>query len=302
MTGATESPGTWSRPRGLDHVVHAVHNLEAAAAFYANAGFQVGTRNRHPWGTHNRIVQLPGFFIELLAVEEPDKIVPHAPGRFSFGAFQRDYLKARQGLSMVLLESTDARADQRLFDAAGIGGFEVFDFEREGEGEDGAPVKVGFSLAFARDERSPHTGFAVCAQHHPQNFWQASRQCHANGTRGIRAVTMIADHPADHHIFLSAFTGVRVLHSSSMGVVSQTPRGNLEILAAASFRDQFGVALTTEDEGTTVAGLRFSVGDAGHLEALLREGGVPYVRRMGRIVIGPEAAFGATLIFEEARS
>ena len=69
MTGTTDSPGTWSRPRGLDHVVHAVHNLEAAAAFYASAGFQVGTRNRHPWGTHNRIVQLPGFFVELLAVE-----------------------------------------------------------------------------------------------------------------------------------------------------------------------------------------------------------------------------------------
>jgi hypothetical protein len=283
-------------------VVHAVHDLEAAAAFYARAGFQVGARNRHPWGTHNRIVQLAGFFIELLALEEPDRIAPPAPGRFSFGAFQRDYLQARQGLSMVLLESADARADQRLFDAAGIGGFEVFDFEREGEGANGATVKVGFSLAFARDARSPHAGFAVCQHHHPQNFGHAPRQRHANGARGIRGVTMIADHPADHHIFLSAFTGVRVVHASSMGVVSQTPRGDLEIMAARSFRDRFGVALVAEDEGATLAGLRLAVDDIGRLERLLREGGVPCERRMGRIVIGPEAAFGATLIFEEARS
>ena len=65
-------------PRGLDHIVHAVHDLDAAAAFYARAGFTVGTRNIHPWGTHNRIVQLPGFFIELLSVAEPEKIVPHS--------------------------------------------------------------------------------------------------------------------------------------------------------------------------------------------------------------------------------
>ena len=28
-------------------------------------GFIVGARNRHDWGTHNRLVQMPGFFIEI---------------------------------------------------------------------------------------------------------------------------------------------------------------------------------------------------------------------------------------------
>jgi catechol 2,3-dioxygenase-like lactoylglutathione lyase family enzyme len=43
---------------GLDHIVHAVRDLDAAAEFYASAGFTVGARDRHAWGTHNRIVQL----------------------------------------------------------------------------------------------------------------------------------------------------------------------------------------------------------------------------------------------------
>ena len=34
----------------------------------------MGARNRHPWGTHNHIVQLPGFFVELLTVAEPEKL------------------------------------------------------------------------------------------------------------------------------------------------------------------------------------------------------------------------------------
>ena len=61
-------------PRGLDHVVHAVRDLDSAAELYRRLGFTVGARNRHAWGTHNRLVQFPGFFVELLAVEEPEKL------------------------------------------------------------------------------------------------------------------------------------------------------------------------------------------------------------------------------------
>jgi catechol 2,3-dioxygenase-like lactoylglutathione lyase family enzyme len=59
---------------GIDHVVHTVHDLDAAAAFYTALGFTIGARNRHPWGTHNRIIQFPGAFLELLEVAEPEKI------------------------------------------------------------------------------------------------------------------------------------------------------------------------------------------------------------------------------------
>ena len=64
-------------PHGLDHIVHAVRDMDAAADFYVRAGFMVGGRNRHPWGTHNRIVQLKNCYIEILEVAEPEKIVPH---------------------------------------------------------------------------------------------------------------------------------------------------------------------------------------------------------------------------------
>jgi hypothetical protein len=33
--------------RGLDHIVHAVRDLEAAADLYRRLGFTVGARNRH---------------------------------------------------------------------------------------------------------------------------------------------------------------------------------------------------------------------------------------------------------------
>src|ERR1700761_5523120 len=115
-------------PHGLDHIVHAVRDLDAAAEFYRRAGFTVGARNMHPWGTHNRIVQFANAYIELLEIAEPEKIPPHGPRAFSFGAFNRDFLKSREGLSMLILGSRDAAADARAFAAKSIGDFEVFDF------------------------------------------------------------------------------------------------------------------------------------------------------------------------------
>src|SRR5215467_1775068 len=91
-------------PRGLDHIVHAVHDLDAAGALYQRLGFTVGARNKHPWGTHNRIVQFPGVFIELLAIGEAELISPPRPHVFSFGAFTQDFLARHEGLAMLVLE------------------------------------------------------------------------------------------------------------------------------------------------------------------------------------------------------
>src|SRR6201989_2260481 len=135
-------------PHGLDHIVHAVRDLDAAADFYVRAGFTVGARNRHAWGMHNRIVQLKNAYIEILTVAEPEKIPPHGERSFSFGAYHRDFLASGEGFSMLILNSSNAAADARSFETAGIGGFEVFDFSREGAKSDGRPVKLAFSLAF----------------------------------------------------------------------------------------------------------------------------------------------------------
>ncbi|MFC0242910.1 VOC family protein [Rhodopseudomonas telluris] len=282
---------------GLDHFVHAVRDLDAAADAYQQLGFNVGARNRHPWGTHNRIVQLDGFFVELLTVAEPEKIAPHRPDAFSFGAFQRDYLSEREGLSMLLLASSDAAADAHNYEAAGIGGGGVFTFARQGQRPDGSIAELGFSLAFARDPLSPNAGFAVCQHLHPENFWNPAFQLHRNGARSVRGAVMVADSPTDHHIFLTAFTGLRDLHASSIGITARTPRGDLAIVEPVSFRDQYGVDVAADITGARFSGLRIAVEDLAVVEPLMQQSGIAATRHMGRLVV-PDV-YGATLIFEQ---
>ena len=285
-------------PHGLDHIVHAVRDLDAAAEFYARAGFTVGARNRHAWGTHNRIVQLSNCYIEILEVAEPEKIAPHDARSFSFGAFNRDFLARREGFSMLILNSGNAAEDARSFEASGIGNSKVFDFSREGKKPDGTAVKLAFSLAFALEQASPDLRFAVCQHHFPENFWDPAFQRHANGAKGVPGVVLVADNPTDHHIFLKAFTGVSDLHSSSIGVRARTENGDIEIMEQVAFRDQFGVSSAVSGEGMTLNGLRFEVADIAEAEALLRQGGLAVQRHVGRLVVPPDIAHGATLIFE----
>lgn len=284
--------------RGLDHVVHMVRDLEAASAFYRRLGFTVGARNRHPWGTYNRIVQLPGFFLEILAVADPQQIVPPEAGRFSFGAFNRDFLsEAGEGLSCLVLEGFDPPREKAAFDAACFGGFELLNFSRAGKRANGSDTEVGFSIAFARDPASKYAAFFTCKQTRPEQFWAEDLQRHANGARAIGTCALVAENPSDHHIFLEAFTDIRAPHASSLGLTFTTARGTILVLDPRGFSDLFGL-MPPIDEGLRLAALSFAVSDLAAAAEFLDREGLSYRRHRGRLVIGPDAAFGATVAFE----
>jgi hypothetical protein len=286
-------------PRGLDHIVHAVRDLDAGAELYRRLGFTVGARNRHPWGTHNHIVQLPGFFIEVLTMAEPALLGDDGISKL-FGDFNRRFLEAGEGFSLLILESTDAAADARAFEAARIAASDVLRFEREGKRPDGSPVKVAFSLAFARDALAPAHHFAVCQQHYPENFWNPDYQQHANGVTGVAGAVMVADNPSDHHIFLSAFAGERELLSSSAGITVTTSRGEIQVVTPAAFSDLFGIAAPDVSEGGRLAALRLKSPDMNATQARLSSGVFSPIRHMGRLIVPPDQALGAALVFETA--
>ncbi|MEP9379792.1 VOC family protein [Aquabacter sp. CN5-332] len=285
-------------PRGLDHLVHVVRDLDAAGEVYDLIGFTVGPRNHHPWGTHNRIVQTPGFFLELLEVAEPDKIPEASGSHFSFGAFNRDFLARNgEGFSMLALEGGDPAAEKAAFDAAGFGGFDLLDFSRMARRPDGQDVEVGFSLAFAQDPAAPDAGFFTCTQRKPENFWAPDMQRHANGTTGIAGVVLVADHPVDHSSFIDTLAGVTPRRVTDAWYIAATPRGEIDIMTRATFTERFGVPAPA-GEGLRIAGVRFSSPGAAEMRRGLAARGMLEEKIEGLVVISPKAAMGATIILD----
>lgn len=200
--------------RRIDHVVVAVHDLARAAADYERLGFTLTPRAEHPpaMGTANRLAQFAGRnFLELLEVDRPAGQQPSdraaMPPIFGFGWENRRFLERRQGMSMLVLASADARADLATLTAAGAETWAPMDFERRARLPDGQEVTVGFSLGFVTDPAMPELAFFFCQQRAPQHFWKPAFQRHANGAQAILRVFLVADQPERHGEALARLTG-----------------------------------------------------------------------------------------------
>jgi hypothetical protein len=226
--------------RGLDHVVVAVKDLDAAGEAFAGLGFTVTPVNRHSWGTANRLIQLDDFFIEILSIAEPDRIPESDGDSFSFGAFNRDFLSEGEGASMLVLDSTDPQRDRAEFQKAGLRLFKPFSFERVATYADGSTAKVGFDLTFLQDPLAPGIAYFSCRNRFPENFWKPDFQSHANGACSVAAVYIVASDPSDHHEFLGGFTGQREMRATSLGLELVTARGKILVMTPYAYETLVG--------------------------------------------------------------
>ncbi len=200
--------------RPIDHVVLAVRNLGRAADIYKHLGFTLTPLASHEdrMGTSNRLAQFgERNFIELLEVDRPEKLKVHdfaaKPPFFSFGDHNRQAIAEREGLSMLVFSTDDARADLRRLASAGLDTFAPFDFERQARLPDGSTVTVAFTIGFVRSPDMPRVAFFVCENRAQQYFWKPDYQSHANGAQGIKAVTLASPHPKRDAEFIGALFG-----------------------------------------------------------------------------------------------
>jgi catechol 2,3-dioxygenase-like lactoylglutathione lyase family enzyme len=284
--------------RGLDHLVVAVRDLDAAARFYAALGFQVGSRNRHPWGTENRLIQFPGSFIELITTGQSE-FLPHGEHRFSFGAFVGDYLAAREGLAMLVLDSADGAGDARRFERAGIGAFEPFSFERRGQHPDGSETQVAFTLAFARDPEASGIGFFVCQQHFPEQFWNPAFQRHPNGATALAGVVMATPDPDLHRRFLTTFTGAEPKKPSGADLSFGLARGRLDVTTADDAAEAYG-SIEADPHRASLVAFSVELPDPERQAGALSAAGIPFQRIGTRLVVPSSAAFGVAIAFDPA--
>lgn len=258
--------------RGIDHLVLAVRDLGQAAAFYESLGFTLTPDAEHPFGTGNRLVQLRGGFLELLAVTRPELVSEAGPGTFSFGAYNRDFLTGCEGMSMIALESRGAAKDRAEFMAAGLEPAAPFSFSRMARQPDGKDVEIGFDLTFVPRPEAPEAMVFTCAHRHaPEQFYKPAYQAHANTAGRIDAVTIESGDVDATRAFLDALDADPALFQ----------------------------VVPARGDGERLAGFAVTVDDMDSAGRALRAGAVPFIETGGGLVVGPGLAFGVRLSFVE---
>jgi hypothetical protein len=283
-------------PRPIDHLVLAVRDLGAARETYRRMGFTLTPPARHPFGTENSLALMDGSYLELLAVADPGAIPEPTATRFSFGAFNRDYLTVREGLSMIALRSDDAAADRADFDKHDLPVYEPVRFGRMAKGPDGIERAVEFSVTFTSDARTHGAaGFFTCQRHRAENLFRPEYLRHANGALRVDSAVFVTRDPADFHEFLTHFTGQHDMLSTSLHVKFDLGRSSLDVMSPVGFGAFFG-----EDAGADprrFMGYRIAVADLAVTRGLLEAGGVPFRELSGALVVPSEFAHGAAVAF-----
>ncbi|MFK7945510.1 MAG: VOC family protein [Paracoccaceae bacterium] len=197
--------------RGIDHIGIATRNLDRLAAQYEALGFTLTPRAYHQdhMGTSNRLLQfgtgvgLGRNFIELLEVDRPQTMLPHSPGFMGFGQFSHDFLKRREGMSLIIFRTDDTAADLAAWKAKGLDVYDQFNFERQAVLPDGSEATVRFELGFVTHP-DIDVLFYVCDNKAEDRFWKPEYQSHANGAEEIEAIVLSDSAPERHAPFLSA--------------------------------------------------------------------------------------------------
>ena len=275
--------------RGIDHLVLAVHDLDDASGFYERLGFSLTPRAQHPFGTGNRLVQLDGEFLEILSVTRPGDVIPHQQGHFSFGAFNQDYLKCREGMSMIALKSGGWEEDRRVFSDAGLELSAPFTFSRLARQPDGRDVTVGFDLTFILRNDMPEAVFFTCDhQHEPQFFYKPEFQSHANTAKSIDEVFVVATDTGDCSDFIGKLYG----KEENTG-----KQPSLSILTENDLRDRFPNHKTAPLSGSAVfAGYRIRVSSLASVRVILAGNDILCFEKQGSLWL---SAFGLIIEFSD---
>lgn len=181
--------------RGVDHLVIAVRDLDAAVRDYTALGFTVVPGGRHAAGTHNALVALAdGAYLELLAFYEP------YPAHRWWAALERG-----GGLVDFCLQTDDLAADTQAFRRAGVALSDPRPSVRTRP--DGYEVKWVLALS-----EGPQRGVApfLIRDETPRAERVPSATRHPNGATGLAAVTLAAadlDHVRDWYAAASGRAG-----------------------------------------------------------------------------------------------
>lgn len=290
-------------PRTLDHLVLPVAEVEVARSRYGALGFTVAPTGVHPFGTENCCIFFKdGTFLEPLGIAQRETCEEEAVKGHTFVANDQTYRFRRslEGFSHLVIKSDDAKADHKLYRRHGISGGKRVRFSRKFQTPDGQSGKATFKLAFATDKRSPDSYFFSCQVVDAPKVDRSALQAHANGVIGLKEVILSEVNPTDFQYFLQTFLNQREMDVDSFGMTFDTENAKVTVLSPDGMQAFYGMAVEPAERGMQFQAFTLAVQSLDKIAAHLKQNGIEFVERTGRLMVPPHEGQGTTIIFEEA--
>ena len=257
----------------IDHVVINVRDaMDAAEARFRALGFALTPRGHHTLGSINHLAMLGTDYLELIGA-------PHDARRL-------DILDWPQGVNGIVLASENAAATEQALTDAGVGHEQPGTFSRPVATPQG-PRDARFTTVRLRNDTTTAGRLYFCQHHTRELVWNDALRNHPNGAIAVAEVVLAAREPARLGALFARMFGERAVGNVAGGVRLKAGLADILVLDHAATAARIGGFNDERDEA--MAALVFRVADLAATRAVLG----------GRERIGPEEAFGATLLFRE---
>ena len=218
---------------GLDHVVVAVRNLDAAEAAWKRLGFTVSPRGIHSahLGSGNHTIVFGEDYIELLGILKENE---HNQPTVAF-------LKDREGVERIAFTTDNAAAGAAELKARGLEGAGPLSFGRPVDLPNGGTSEAKFNIFIWPLNESPARLRIFACQHLTRDkVWIPELQKHANGAQRLVRVEIVARAPTDAAAQLSRMIDQPVeLVDDGFRVASGGRRAVFEFYGTAAFARRY---------------------------------------------------------------
>lgn len=271
---------------GLDNVVVAVRDLDAAGETFRRLGFVPTPRGHHPeWGTANLCLMFPDDYLELIAAEGPG----------AEAAQVRTFVARREGAMELSFATADGAASAQSLRAAGLAVGTPRSLSRRLDDADGT------TLMFSELPLPPGATPGVTArlvQHLTRERLRFAEWLrHPNGATGIVSVTVVVDEPA--HL-APAWDGVFGPHAATptdQTLAVHTGRGLIFLTRPEDLTQLHPDAeLDEPPPPPAIVAVTLRVADTDAAARLLADEGVEFTRDAeGTVRVPPSEACGVYL-------
>lgn len=274
---------------GVDHVVVAVRDLDAAAATWARLGFTVSPKGLHSphMGTANYTIMFGEDYLELIGVvAETDQNVP-----------TRKFLAEREGIERTAFTARDAAAGAAELRARGLDAIGPVSFGRPVDLPGGGTADANFSVfRWPLDQRPAGMRIFACQHHTREAVWIPELQRHANGAGRIARVDLLSADPkaaADHMAGLIDQPATREA-DGSYRVPSGSTRADFVFLDSAILASRYPANVLAGLPASGAVGLVIATSDIAAAAQALGAAGVSHD---GAVIAPPSAATGVIVSF-----
>jgi len=171
---------------GIDHILLAVRDLDAARMGWTRLGFTLSPRGKHLGrGTGNYCIMFPRDYIELFGIVGGERVSPE----------YTQFLAAREGPMKLAWATDDSAAAVAALSGLGLHPDAPRDLGRQLELPEGTVVPRFNIVALPADDTPALSSF-VCEPLTPELMRRPEWLVHANGATGLLGVTVIVDDTA----------------------------------------------------------------------------------------------------------